>query len=181
MEFAINRVSIILIATVILLTVNTFAIANIPGATAMTGVGGRSAVFDEAFVAIADDSSAIYWNPAGLMTLRDRWSSTLSHNSLFTGLFGLTGIRRDFLSFAYSRRYLGIGLCLDELGTSRVIETDNDGKILSEEGRYSERRISFSLSTGSTRIASIGLTGNYFHIGSATSSDDFSVDLGILR
>lgn len=105
-----TRISIILIAIAALLTANIPAIANIPGATATTGIGGRAAVFDEAFVAIADDASAIYWNPAGLASLRDRYSSTLSHNSLFSGLFGLTGIQRDFLSLVHSERYLGIGM-----------------------------------------------------------------------
>ncbi len=179
-ESIMGRISIILIAIAVLLIVSIPATANIPGATATTGIGGRAAVFDEAFVAIADDASAIYWNPAGLASLRDRYSSTLSHNSSFSGLFGLTGIQRDFLSLAYSGRYLGVGVSMDRLGTNQVLEADDDGKILSTEGSYSELRTSFSLSTGSTKIASIGLTGNYFRIGSVTSSNDVSFDIGIL-
>ena len=30
------------------------------------GVGGRAAALGESFVAIANDASALYWNPAGL-------------------------------------------------------------------------------------------------------------------
>jgi len=156
------------------------AIANIPGATATMGIGGRAAVFDEAFVAIADDASAIYWNPAGLARLRDRYSSTLSHSSLFSGLFGLKGIQHHFLSLVYNGRYGGVGVSVDRLGTNRVIEADDDGKMLSDEGSYSELRTSISLSTGSTRIGSIGLTGNYFRIGPVISSNCASVDIGIL-
>jgi len=175
-----GQILIILIVILALLTVSVPAIANISGATATTGIGGRAAVFDEAFVAIADDASAIYWNPAGLISLRDRYSSTLSHNILFSGLFGLTGIQRDFISLVHSGRRLGIGMSLDRLGTNRVIEADDYGKIISDEGSYSELRTSLSLSTGFTSIGSIGLTGNYFHIGSVTSSNDASVDIGLL-
>jgi len=177
MKLAMARISIS-IAIAASLTASMPVVANIPGATATTGVGGRAAVFDEAFVAIADDASAIYWNPAGIISLQNHCSLTLSHNSLFTGLFD--DLQRDFLSLVYSRRYWGIGGSLDILGTNRVNEADDDGKILQTKGSYSEMRTSFSLSTGSTNIASIGLTGNCFHIRSVTSPNMASLDIGIL-
>ena len=33
------------------------------------GVGGRAASMGEAFVAVANDASALYWNPAGITQL----------------------------------------------------------------------------------------------------------------
>ncbi|MBC8232477.1 UPF0164 family protein [bacterium] len=179
-ESEMYRISIIIIVITTLLTLSMNSIASITGATATTGIGGRAAVFDEAFVAIANDASAIYWNPAGLVSLRNRYNSTLSRNSIFSGLFGLMGIRREFIGLAYSEQRFGVGMSLDLLGTNRVIEADDYGKISPDKGSYSESRVSFSLSGGSPHIASIGLTGNYFRIGSATSSNCASVDIGIL-
>jgi len=179
-ESEMYRISIIIIVITTLLTLSMNSIASITGATATTGIGGRAAVFDEAFVAIANDASAIYWNPAGLVSLRNRYNSTLSRNSIFSGLFGLMGIRREFIGLAYSEQRFGVGMSLDLLGTNRVIEADDYGKISLYKGSYSESRVSFSLSGGSPHIASIGLTGNYFRIGSVTSSNCASVDVGIL-
>ena len=169
-----------LLVAVVLLTGNTPAVASIPGATSRTGIGGRGAVFDEAFVAIADDVSAIYWNPAGLANLRSHYSSTLSHNSLFSGLFGLAGIQHDFVSLAHSRQGWGIGASVDRLGTGDIIEADEVGRVSSTEGSYSELRTSLALSAKAGETASIGVTGNYFRIGSINASDDASIDLGLL-
>ena len=162
------------------LILSTSTIAEISGVAGRTGIGGRSAVFDDAFVAIADDASAIYWNPAGLANLRSYYSSTLSHNSLFSGLFGLTGIQHDFVSLAHRRRSWGIGASVDRVGTSRIIEADKVGRVLSTEGNYSELRTSFAASMKAGGILSIGLTGNYFRIESVTSSDYVGIDAGAL-
>lgn len=45
------------------------------------GVGGRSAAMGEAFVAIADDASALYWNPAGIAQLEGKSHVFMSHAS----------------------------------------------------------------------------------------------------
>jgi Type IX secretion system protein PorV len=43
------------------------------------GVGGRSTAMGEAFVAVANDASALYWNPAGLVQF-DQNQLMFSHN-----------------------------------------------------------------------------------------------------
>ena len=45
------------------------------------GVGGRGAAMGESFVAIADDASALYWNPAGIAKLSGESHVFLSHSS----------------------------------------------------------------------------------------------------
>jgi tetratricopeptide (TPR) repeat protein len=154
--------------------------ATVPGAGARSGVGGRSTVFDEAFVAVADDASAIYWNPAGLSHLRYRYSATLSYNSMFSGLFGLTGVHQSFLALVHSGRFWGIGASLDRLGTDSVIEANEVGQILSTEGSYSEIRASFALSASAASLASVGATGNYFRSNSVITVSDASIDVGVL-
>ncbi|MEW6685528.1 MAG: UPF0164 family protein [Candidatus Edwardsbacteria bacterium] len=57
------------------------------------GVGGKALGMGSAFVSLADDGSAPYWNPAGLAQIR-HFSVTLMHASIFSGL-----ANHDFLSY----------------------------------------------------------------------------------
>ena len=43
------------------------------------GVGGRASAMGDAFVAVANDVSALYWNPAGLTQFQDN-QIIFSHN-----------------------------------------------------------------------------------------------------
>ncbi|MCX7611541.1 MAG: PorV/PorQ family protein [Ignavibacterium sp.] len=58
------------------------------------GVGGRATALGDAFVAIANDASALYWNPAGL-TQFDENQVLFSHNKW------LVDINHDFLGAVY--------------------------------------------------------------------------------
>jgi hypothetical protein len=58
------------------------------------GVGGRAAALGESFVAIANDASALYWNPAGL--------SQFSKNQVFfSHNIWLVDINHDFIGAVY--------------------------------------------------------------------------------
>ncbi|OGU29232.1 MAG: hypothetical protein A2057_08275 [Ignavibacteria bacterium GWA2_35_9] len=58
------------------------------------GVGGRASALGDAFVALANDASALYWNPAGL-TQFDQNQVFFSHNSW------VVDIDHDFLGLVY--------------------------------------------------------------------------------
>jgi len=58
------------------------------------GVGGRATAMGDAFVAIANDASALYWNPAGLSQFSDN-QVIFSHNSW------VVDINHDFLGAVY--------------------------------------------------------------------------------
>lgn len=58
------------------------------------GVGGRAAALGESFVAISDDASALYWNPAGLAQFSEN-QVIFSHN------IWLVDINHDFLGAVY--------------------------------------------------------------------------------
>ncbi len=47
------------------------------------GMGAKAAAMGEAFIAIADDPSTLYWNPAGLALISDR-AFLVSHTAWFT-------------------------------------------------------------------------------------------------
>jgi hypothetical protein len=58
------------------------------------GVGGRASAMGDAFVAIADDASALYWNPAGLAQLSEN-QVIFSHNTW------VVDINHDFIGAIY--------------------------------------------------------------------------------
>ncbi|MEJ2103325.1 MAG: PorV/PorQ family protein [Ignavibacteriaceae bacterium] len=58
------------------------------------GVGGRAAALGESFVAIANDASALYWNPAGLAQF-DKNQVIFSHN------IWVVDINHDFIGAVY--------------------------------------------------------------------------------
>src|SRR4030066_945979 len=70
------------------------------------GVGGRAAALGETFVAISDDASALYWNPAGLAQFK-------SNQVIFSHNLWLGDINHDFLGAVYhldSENTFGISL-----------------------------------------------------------------------
>jgi long-subunit fatty acid transport protein len=83
------------------------------------GVGGRAAALGEAFVAIANDASALYWNPAGLVQFQEN-QVMFSHNSW------VVDINHEFLGAVYH---------LDEtnsFGISLTALTMQDMKVTTE-------------------------------------------------
>lgn len=58
------------------------------------GVGGRASAMGDAFVAIANDASALYWNPAGLTQFSE-------HQILFSHNKWVVDINHDFIGGVY--------------------------------------------------------------------------------
>lgn len=58
------------------------------------GVGGRATAMGDAFVAVANDASALYWNPAGLVQFQEN-QIIFSHNSW------IADINHEFLGAVY--------------------------------------------------------------------------------
>ena len=54
------------------------------------GAGARAAGMGESFTAVANDVSALYWNPAGIAQLENRIQASITHN------IWLDGISHDF-------------------------------------------------------------------------------------
>ncbi len=85
------------------------------------GVGARASGMGEAFTAVADDSTAVYWNPAGL-ACQSRESVTLMHNNLFPNLYN--DIYYDGLAYASPvgpKTTLGMGITYLHSGSHDII------------------------------------------------------------
>ena len=83
---------------------NIFAIGS-SGASAFVflnnGFGARATGMGKAFVAVADDVTSIYWNPAGLTAIKQREAIAM-HSSLFSNLV-------FYDALGYSQYFDGIG------------------------------------------------------------------------
>ena len=72
-------------------------------------VGLRAAGLGGAFVAVADDASAIHWNPAGLSKLRRSEFQVTQTNNLY-------GLGLDHLSVSFALPYKGAGIGISYAG-----------------------------------------------------------------
>ncbi len=90
------------------------------------GVGARALGMSNAFVAISDDVTSGYWNPAGLTNIESNIQISLMHSQYFSGLasydYGAVSFNSDeYSSFAIS--YLRFGV--DDIpNTSELIGSD---------------------------------------------------------
>ncbi len=85
------------------------------------GFGARALALGNAFTAMADDPTAVYWNPAGLEFI-DQQSLTLFHSSLWAGT------NYDFMGYVFPTLDLGtFGLGLGRIGVGDIQERSEDG------------------------------------------------------
>ncbi|MFC1554950.1 PorV/PorQ family protein, partial [candidate division KSB1 bacterium] len=84
------------------------------------GVGARSQALGASFVSIADDGSAIYWNPAGIIQIKS-FHTSLMHAEQYGG-----EINYDFAGvvFPHQDKY-AFGLGLIRLGIDGIPDTRN--------------------------------------------------------
>jgi len=94
------------------------------------GVGVRPISMGKAFVAVADDSNAGYWNPAGLATLENPQFGFMYSNPMNYDIFGSGGVKDigyHTLSMAYPFSFGSIGLNFAYLSVGDI-QVVNDAK-----------------------------------------------------
>lgn len=123
------RCPVIIFAGMFILFLCPFSLqaqVNGPGTTGANyekiGMGARAAGMGEAFTAVADDATAMYWNPAGLVLARGTQFS-LTHSEWLQGVtdeyFAFSqNLQRDG-AFGGSLQYLGTGTFAGSLEDSQ--------------------------------------------------------------
>ena len=141
------------------------------------GFGARPIGMGEAFVALADDVSAVHYNPAGLSLPQPAMQSAPGpYEMLFTHTLYIQSISLDQLGLV--RRPWGLSITSLRVGgiEGRTLETDN-------ASNFSASDLAVGLSYG-RQVSGVGLgaTVKFIHeaIGSA-SADAYAVDLGALH
>ena len=111
--------SLLPLALALLLTGAVHAASRYAGEFLGLGAGARSVALGSAYVALADDATAGYWNAAGLSALSSR-QVHLTHSEHFSGL-----IQRDFVAIARPGRLLhGMALSLVRMGIDDIHFTE---------------------------------------------------------
>lgn len=100
------------------------------------GVGARALGMGSAFVAIADDSTATYWNPAGLTNVKKHSFSAMYSDTFSTGdgSFLSKGlVTYNFINYVHQIQDIGslglswIRLGIDDIPRTTFIDVDNNG------------------------------------------------------
>ena len=147
------------------------------------GVGSRAIGMGTAFVAVANDASAIFWNPAGIGILSD--STTISRHFLlsYSPLYGLSYLQHKFIGYTQDRLLSSAQLGAFGLGIIELDLSPNTGDVQSLH--YVENTFliswanSFSLKPIFHRI-SIGTTFKYYHVQTARPAFGYGFDIGLL-
>ncbi|NQT34807.1 PorV/PorQ family protein [bacterium] len=181
------------ILIVLLVAVGSFSSAE-AGVAEATGIfllispGARPGGMGEAFVAIADDATTTWWNPAGLAFL-ERRELTLMHTNWLPE-FNLPDLYYDFISytnFVEDWGTFGFNVVFINLGSSP--HTDDLGRTL---GHFSTYETALTASYGATVTENFGLGLNvkfiYSHLSDVGAGQEkgsgvatnFAVDLGVL-
>ncbi len=99
------------------------------------GVGARALGMGEAFVAVADDASAAYWNPAGLVFVRKQEVEAM-HAEQFGSI-----VKYDYVSYAHpldasgaSSPVLGLTLVRSAVSNIPILDGGGSGGVLQDVG-----------------------------------------------
>jgi len=100
------------------------------------GVGARALGMGEAYVAVADDPSAAYWNPAGLVFVQTREVQAM-HAEQFGQI-----VNHDFLTYTHplepgrdAAPAVGVTLIRSSIDDIPVLDASNGGGVLQDVGR----------------------------------------------
>jgi hypothetical protein len=149
------------------------------------GVGGRAQGMGNVQVGQVNDATAGYWNPAGLLNQKTKFSVALQHSELFAGIAG-----HDYLGGSMqldSNSVLGISFI--RLGVDNIANTLN---LIDNEGRVNYDNITFfsvadyagiiSYARRSQLIDGLKLGGSakiiHRNVGEFANAWGFGVDLG---
>jgi len=128
---------------------------NGPGTTGANfekiGMGARAAGMGDAFAAVSDDATAMYWNPAGLVLARGTEFS-LTHSEW------LQGITDEYFAFSQNLKRDGaFGGALEYLGTGSFA-----GSLENSDGSYGGVGNNINASTYMASAAYAQRLGNWF-------------------
>ncbi len=149
------------------------------------GVGARALGLANSQVAIANDVTAGYWNPAGLLDIQDPYEIALMHSEYFAGI-----AQYDYLGFATpidSMSHLGVSVIrfgVDDIPDTRFLY-DADGRLNYDNIRFfnaADYAFIFSYARRSNLIKGLKWGANfkviYRNVGDFANAWGFGLDAG---
>lgn len=148
-------------------------LAGVPGSYLFMGVGARALSMGGAYSAIANDATAVYWNPAGLATL-DPYQISFTHAILFVD----TSL--DFLAVsAPTERYGSFGAALLALTSGDFEQRTALNEVV---GNFNTRDLAVLVSWSKELFSNFSLGLNYKFVNQKIltySGSGHGVDLGL--
>lgn len=143
------------------------------------GAGARAEGMGQAYVAVADEASAIYWNPAALSRI-EAHSASFMHAALEGGV--------DYEFLGYGQKLGGwgaVGGGVQYLSQPKIDETDAAGFALGNTFHPNDFAASLGYAytfqqPGLLQGTSLGLTGKFIQSTITKSAQTVGVDLGYL-
>ncbi len=143
-------------------------------------VGARGVALGEAYSALVDDASSLYWNPAGLVRIKSR-SIVLMHASYL----GSTSF--DYMAYSQKEGDMGAwGISVQYMNSGSIPKTDISG---AEIGSFNPRDIAVSLGfacdiSGFRKEPEerfvLGATGKIVHTRIVSNDTSIAADIGLL-
>ncbi len=151
--------------------------------------GARAAGMGEAFVSIADDATATYWNAAGL-AFQSKWEISLMHSNWLQQL--ASDLFYDYATFIYPMEGLGtFGVAVTYLNLGTQVQTAADSPEPIGEFSSYEFAIAASYGTLLSKNSAVGLSVKFIRSNLASVSvgaekgdgraNAFAFDLGYLK
>ncbi|MBF9237764.1 PorV/PorQ family protein [Hymenobacter sp. BT683] len=150
------------------------------------GVGARALGMGKVQVSLADNATAGYWNPAGLVNQTHKYDGVLMHSELFAGV-----VKNDYGAFSMPLDdKSAIGVSVMRLGVDNIADTRN---LINEYGYIDYSKIelfsvadyalllSYARKLGSVEGLSVGANGKiiYRNIGKFANGYGFGIDAGV--
>jgi len=168
---------VIAVSLALIMVISALALAAGVGAfdSFKSGIGARALAMGSAFVAVADDTTAVTWNPAGLAQLNDTRIGGMS-----TDLYGL-GLTHQFIGAVTTFSNLGIGLAW-ERGSYLIDKVYDANGVAGAARTWDQSAIVGSLATNIMDIGLAGANVKYYmeSDGAGKSASGFGFDLGVL-
>jgi hypothetical protein len=150
------------------------------------GVSGRGLGMGNSQVAVVDDVTSGYWNPAGLTRIEDRFQASVMHASYFAGMANYDYLALSFKPDSLSRLSVSaIRFAVDDIPDTRFLY-DADGRLNYDNIRFfSAADYGFLLSYArkAKRIEglSLGLSAKIIHrsVGQFATAWGFGLDAGL--
>lgn len=168
---------------------NLFAVSEAAVLFLLISPGARAAGMGEAFVAVADDATAVYWNPAGLAYLTGR-EITIMHAKWLPQL--VTDMSYEFIAYRQYFEDLGgsLGCNVTFLNLGEQVQTGEEGPTPLGTFQSWDLGVTFCYATKITQNLGLGVGMRYIHshlspVGAVEEEgkgigNAFAVDLGIL-
>jgi hypothetical protein len=171
--------------SMIMVISDSFAKHNTGAKCLSFGVGARASGMGEAMGAIADDTSAIYWNPAGLGFIQNM-QVMAAHYQLYPNISD--GFYHNFIGGVMpvigNKGVIGTGIIYLAKGINPIIKDYNGLGTLEQTGEFQSRDIVAIVSYGQRLKGNIAIGATMKYIDSKLYIDHngniLSIDLGIL-